>query len=344
MFAELQTSSQLPIELHGEGRFLLRRADFTPAYIKTYEEGRLKEKVEAALELLRSCTVCPRNCQVDRLADKTAVCHTGRYARVSSAFAHFGEEDCLRGWNGSGTIFFAWCNLRCAFCQNYETSQDGEGGVVRPEELATIMLELQDAGCHNINFVTPEHVVPQILEALHIAVGRGLRLPLVYNTSSYDSLESIRLMDGVVDIYMPDFKLWDSNRSLKYLLARDYPAAARRVIQAMHRQVGELKVDEDGLALRGVLVRHLVMPGLLEETRQIMRYLAEEVSPDTYVNVMDQYFPAWKAKTKEKYAEINRPITSAEFNQALAYAYQVGLWRIDTRWRFVIPKPVVVWM
>ncbi len=344
MFAEVETSSQVPIELHGEGRFLLRRADFIPAYIKTYEEGRLREKAEAALELLRSCSVCPRNCHVDRLADKTAVCHTGRYARVSSAFAHFGEEDCLRGWNGSGTIFFAWCNLRCAFCQNYETSQDGEGGVVRPEELATIMLELQEAGCHNINFVTPEHVVPQILEALPIAVGRGLRLPLVYNTSSYDSLDSIRLMDGVVDIYMPDFKLWDSSRSLKYLLARDYPDAARRVIQAMHQQVGELKVDEDGLALRGLLVRHLVMPGLLEETRQIMRYLAEEVSPDTYVNLMDQYFPAWKAKTQEKYVEINRPITSAEFNQALAQAYQAGLWRIDTRWRFVIPKRVVVWM
>ncbi len=228
---EVRRSSPVPLELAGEGRFVLSRNEFVPAYMQTYEEGRLREKAEEALELLRSCHVCPRDCKVNRLENKTGVCKSGRLARVTSAFTHFGEEDCLRGWNGSGTIFFAWCNLRCVFCQNFETSQQGDGTEVTASQLAAIMLRLQSAGCHNINFVTPEHVVPQILDALLIAINGGLRLPLVYNTSSYDSMESIRLMDRVVDIYMPDFKLWDSQRSLRYLLARDYPDAARRVVK-----------------------------------------------------------------------------------------------------------------
>lgn len=217
-------------------------------------------------------------------------------------------------------------------CQNYETSQIGEGVDVGPRELAAMMLRLQELGCHNINFVTPEHVVPQILEALPYAIEGGLRLPLVYNTSSYDSLHSIRLMDGVVDVYMPDFKLWNREHARKYLLAPDYPEVARQVIRAMHEQVGVLKVNEDGLARRGVLVRHLVMPGLLDDTREILRWLAE-LSPDTYVNVMDQYRPAWKARAEAKYAEINRPITSREYQQAVAYAREAGLWRLDGRWR-----------
>ncbi|MCS7236415.1 MAG: radical SAM protein [Armatimonadota bacterium] len=292
----------------------------------------MRDKVEEALEALRDCTLCPRHCHVDRLADRFAVCKVGRYARVSSFFPHFGEEDVLRGWAGSGTIFFSWCNLRCVFCQNFETSQIGEGVDVTPRDLAAMMLRLQELGCHNINFVTPEHVVPQILEALPYAIEGGLRVPLVYNTSSYDSLHSIRLMDGVVDIYMPDFKLWEREHSRKYLLAPDYPEVARQVIRAMHEQVGVLKVNEDGLARRGVLVRHLVMPGLLEDTRQILRWLAE-LSPDTYVNVMDQYHPAWKARTDPKYAGINRPLTAREYREAVAYAREVGLWRLDSRWR-----------
>jgi len=324
--------------LAGEGRFVIPRNDFVPAYAKTYEEGRLREKAEEALELLRSCHVCPRQCEVNRIENKTGVCKSGRLARVTSAFAHFGEEDCLRGWKGSGTIFFAWCNLRCVFCQNFETSQQGDGTEVTAPQLAAIMLRLQSAGCHNINFVTPEHVVPQILEALLIAINGGLRLPLVYNTSSYDSMDSIRLMDGVVDIYMTDFKLWDSRRSLRYLLARDYPDAARRVVKAMHEQVGELRVDENGLALRGVIVRHLVMPGLLEDTGEIVRWLASELSADTYVNVMDQYYPAWKAKTEAKFSDINREVGESEFEQAMAYAREVGLWRLDRRWRRVRPS------
>ena len=307
------------------------RRDFVPAYVKTWETGLLKQKAETAVEKLKHCTVCPRECGVNRSEDQTGVCQIGRRARVSSAFAHLGEEDCLRGWNGSGTIFFSGCNLRCVFCQNYEISQLGEGHEVSGPQLATLMLKLQSAGCHNINLVTPTFVVPQILEALVIAVEGGLRLPLVYNTGGYDSVESLRLLDGVVDIYMPDFKLWDAERSAQLLTARDYPEVVRRAIRAMHEQVGVLRVDEDGLALRGLLVRHLVMPGMLEDTAKIMRWLATEISRDTFVNVMDQYHPAHKVATEERFAEINRRITSREFQWAIEMAEAAGLWRFDSR-------------
>ena len=334
----------VPDELNGRGRFKLLRKDFVPAYVKAFEEGILQERAELAIEALRSCRVCPRDCEIDRFSNKIGVCKSGRLARVASAFPHFGEEDCLRGWNGSGTIFFGWCNLRCVFCQNFETSQFGEGAEVPASELAQIMLDLQEIGCHNINFVTPEHVVPQILEALVIAVERGLRLPLVYNTSAYDSLESIQWMDGLVDIYMPDFKLWDAEHCRKYLVASNYAEAARKVIAAMHAQVGELKVDEKGLALRGVLVRHLIMPGLLDDTREIMNWIAENLSRDTYVNVMDQYYPAHKAETEPRFAEISRGITGNEFCSALELARAAGLWRFDTRWCHVIPHGAPVWL
>jgi putative pyruvate formate lyase activating enzyme len=336
------SGNSVPAELNGDGRFVLDRKTFVPGYVKAFEERILQQRAQQAVESLHSCRVCPRDCETDRFNNKIGVCKSGRLARVASAFPHFGEEDCLRGWNGSGTIFFGWCNLRCVFCQNFETSQHGEGTEVTAEEIASIMLDLQRIGCHNINFVTPEHVVPQILEALPIAVECGLRLPLVYNTSAYDSLESIRLMDGLVDIYMPDFKLWDAENCRKYLVASDYADAARPVIAEMHAQVGELKVDEDGLALRGVLVRHLVMPGLLDDTREIMRWIATALSRDTYVNVMDQYYPAHKAETEPRFAEINRHTSDSEFCRALEHARSASLWRFDTRWRHVIPhgRPV----
>ena len=215
--------------------FLIRSREFEPAYLKLYRSGELQRRAKEAVAGLAHCLVCPRDCGVDRLAGKTAACKTGRYARVASHFPHFGEEDCLRGWDGSGTIFFSMCNLRCVFCQNYDISQAGEGQVTKPGRLAGMMLELQAMGCHNLNFVTPEHVVPQILETLVIAVEHGLCLPIVYNTSAYDSPESLRYLDGVVDIYMPDFKIWDERMALKYLLAKDYPEAARRAIKEMHR-------------------------------------------------------------------------------------------------------------
>ena len=340
----LRDCGPVPVELDGEGRFVQPRKFFVPAYVKAFQEGVLQERAAQAVESLRSCRVCPRDCEIDRFNNKIGVCKSGRLARVASAFPHFGEEDCLRGWNGSGTIFFGWCNLRCVFCQNFETSQHGEGTEVTAAELARIMLDLQDIGCHNINFVTPEHVVPQILEALVIAVERGLRLPLVYNTSAYDSLESIRLMEGLVDVYMPDFKLWDAEHCRKYLVASDYADAARAVIAAMHSQVGELKVDEQGLALHGVLVRHLVMPGLLDDTCEIMHWLATTLSRDTYVNVMDQYYPAYKAETEPRFAQINRPLRGIEFEQAVDHARSVGLWRLDARWRRVIPHGRPVWL
>ena len=313
-----------------DNHYTIRAAEFEPAYLALHRSGELRRRAEAAVAGLAACRVCPRDCGVDRLADKTATCKTGRYAQVSSYFAHLGEEDCLRGWRGSGTIFFNMCNLRCVFCQNYDISQVHRGQEVGPADLAAMMLELQGNGCHNINFVTPEHVVPQVLEALVIAVEAGLRLPIVYNTSAYDSPDSLRLLDGVVDIYMPDFKLWDANLAARYLKAKDYPQVARRVIKEMHRQVGPLKFDEHGLAKRGVLVRHLVMPGLLDDSCRILQFLAGEVAPDTYVNVMAQYHPAWQIST-DKYPELNRPLTTAEYTQAVRIAEQTGL-RLDERW------------
>jgi putative pyruvate formate lyase activating enzyme len=475
-------------------RFFLSSADFRAAYLNL-GAAELRRRAAEALELLRACVACPRDCGVDRLADRYAVCKTGRHARVSSFFPHFGEEDCLRGWRGSGTIFFAWCNLRCAFClapdvrihtdggvrriedlflgahgegpvsdglvrspdrtrvqtregrlapatkvfrhhydgelvvikpyglpaltitpehelfaslgpegeiqkvaagsltnafwlvapktlrnrvttdldpaqdrvpvrgvqrtrcagpvynievddpdhsytangiavgncQNFDISQEGHGREVGAADLAQMMLFLQDAGCHNINFVTPEHVVPQILEALPLAVERGLRLPLVYNTSAYDSAHSLRLLDGIVDIYMPDFKFWDREMSRLYLKAPDYPEVARRVIKEMHRQVGALKLDEHGLARRGVLLRHLVMPGEIAGTREICQWVAAEVSPETYVNVMDQYHPAGRVGTDSRYQAINRRLYPREFAEANRAAREAGLHRLDAR-------------
>jgi len=306
------------------------RSEFEPAYLALHRSGELSRRVARALELLADCTLCPRDCHVDRRANRFAVCKTGRYATVGSWFPHHGEEDCLRGWKGSGTIFFSWCNLRCVFCQNYELSWQGEGTGTPPEELAEMMVCLQERGCHNINFVTPEHVVPQILEALPIAIDRGLRLPLVYNTSAYDSLDSIELMDGVIDIYMPDFKVWDPAMARQYLKAPNYPEAARRAIRAMHRQVGNLVTDENGLALRGLILRHLVMPGELAGTRAILEWVAQELGAETYVNVMPQYRPAGKVSAQE-YVEINRGISRDEFEQAIAAAQAAGLRRLDPR-------------
>jgi putative pyruvate formate lyase activating enzyme len=310
--------------------FFISRRSFEPAYLQLFESGELRQRVKSALGALESCRLCPRDCGVDRLKSNVGVCKTGRHAMVSSYFAHFGEEDCLRGSRGSGTIFFSWCNLRCVFCQNYDISWSGGGRAAPPRELARMMLYLQAMGCHNINLVTPEHVVPQILEALLLAAHQGLRLPLVYNTGAYDSLESIQLMNGVVDVYMPDFKIWNAETARRYLRAPNYPEAARRAILEMHRQVGPLVFDERALALRGVLIRHLVMPGLAEETRRVLEWIANELGPDTYINLMDQYRPAGKVSNGD-YDEINRRITSKEYGAALQAAHSVGLRRLDSR-------------
>ncbi len=301
---------------------------FEPVYLRTYARGELACRVARALKLLQSCTACPRNCRVNRLEDKFAVCKTGRHAVVSSHFPHHGEEDCLRGWRGSGTIFFTGCNLRCVFCQNFDISWQVRGTPAPPRELAGMMLELQAQGCHNINLVTPEHVAPQIVQALPFAIEEGLRLPLVYNTSAYDSMESLALLDGLVDIYMPDFKYWDAEMARKYSRAPDYPEVARRAIKEMYRQVGNLVIEDNGLARRGLLIRHLVMPGEVAGTRAVMQWIADELSPETYVNLMAQYHPAGKVSRSE-HAEINRPVTPAEYERALDAAWRAGLKRTE---------------
>ncbi len=303
-----------------------------PAYLSLLLDT-VQERAKCALASLADCRACPRDCGVNRLEDEWAACKTGRYAQVNSHFPHLGEEDCLRGWSGSGTIFFSQCNLRCVFCQNYDISQGIKPGAARggspPEVIAEMMLDLQRGGCHNINFVTPEHVVPQVLEALAVAIESGLKLPIVYNTSAYDSLESLELLDGIVDIYMPDLKLWEPEASRRYLKAENYPESAFAAVKAMHAQVGSLKINAHGLAERGVLIRHLVMPGMIENTRKILEWIATELGPDSYVNVMDQYRPAGKV-SGSRYAEINRTVSHGEYRLARRIAEDLGL-RLDER-------------
>jgi putative pyruvate formate lyase activating enzyme len=318
-----------------DDRFVLR--SFEPAYLTLFRSGEIQDRVFRGLRELEDCCACPRNCHVNRMANKTRVCNTGRHARVSSAFPHFGEEDCLRGWNGSGTIFFSLCNLRCVFCQNWDISQNASGRECTAEQIAGLMMELQELGCHNINFVTPEHVAPQVIEAVAAAIPHGLCLPIVYNTSAYDSLESLRLLDGLIDIYMPDFKFWERETARRLCKAKDYPDRAREVILEMHRQVGPLKFGPDGLARRGVLVRHLVMPGQTNEAAAIFKWLADEVSRDTYVNVMGQYRPEYQVGDiardgVPKYADLQRCPMPEEIAQGRQAALDAGLWRLDERW------------
>jgi putative pyruvate formate lyase activating enzyme len=321
--------------------FVIEQAQ--PAYLDSAVRRDLPDRVARARAELACCTACPRNCRINRLADETKMCHTGRHARVSSAFPHFGEEDCLRGWRGSGTIFFSMCNLRCVFCQNWDISQQASGRVLDAGELARVMLHLQGQGCHNINLVTPEHVVPQVVEALTDAIDAGLHLPIVYNTSAYDAIDSLRLLDGLVDIYMPDFKFWSPETAKTLAKAKDYPACARAAIREMHRQVGDLRFTPDGLAARGLLVRHLVMPGQADEAASIFRWLADEISPDTYLNIMDQYRPEYEVGQiaspgrrdagSVRFVQINRRPMTRELDAAHAAARAAGLWRFDTRRR-----------
>ncbi len=299
---------------------------YVPRYLELLATGELDRRVERALDELSPCRVCPRDCRVDRRADRIGACRTGRHARVASAFPHFGEEDVLRGTRGSGTVFFTGCNLFCVFCQNWEISQRPAGEALGAEELAEVFLWFQGQGVHNLNLVTPEHVVPQVLEALAIAARKGLWLPLVYNTSAYDGQQSLALLDGVVDIYMPDFKFWKSESARRFLGAADYPEVARAAIREMHRQVGVLKLGADGLAKTGVLLRHLVMPGFLDETREILAWVARELSPDTYLNLMAQYRPAFRVGP-DRYPELNRRPYPEELAEAYAAAREAGLWR-----------------
>ena len=300
---------------------------FEPAYAALLHSGELKQRVRAAYERLHACDFCGRACHVDRY-EQPGACRTGTQAVVSSFGPHMGEEDPLRGHRGSGTIFFAWCNLNCQYCQNYDISQLGHGDEMEPEGIASMMLALQERGCHNINLVSPTHVVAPILAAVLIAAEAGLRLPLVWNTGGYDSLEALALLAGVVDIYMPDMKYADAEVAYRYSKVENYPTVNQMAVEEMHQQVGDLVVDEDGIALRGLLVRHLVLPGALAGTAEIARFLAGKISRDTYINVMDQYRPCYKAAQLPPLA---RPTTSAEYERAVQQAREAGLHRFDRR-------------
>ncbi|MCE1248049.1 MAG: radical SAM protein [Firmicutes bacterium] len=298
---------------------------FTPCYIETYKAGLLEERIRQAQLYMESCCLCPRYCRVNRLQGEHGFCRTGQEIRVSGITPHFGEESPISGIRGSGTIFFVMCNLGCVFCQNYDISHLGGGNILSAEELADAMLLLQAKGCHNINFVTPTHVIAGILKALTFAVKKGLRIPLVWNCGGYESPEALALLDGIIDIYMPDFKFWHEEKALRYCYAAGYPQAARNAVKEMHRQTGDLKTDARGIAYRGILIRHLVMPDNAAGTEELVRWLSSELSPDTYINIMDQYRPCFKAS---QFPEINRKITAKEYADAVEWGKQSGL-RID---------------
>ena len=305
------------------------KAAFVSAYVRLLESSELARRVAAAWRHLEDCDLCARYCHVNRRTGvEGAVCRTGERAVVASWGPHHGEEDVLRGSRGSGTIFFGWCNLRCVYCQNWDLSQRGTGREVGPSEIADMMLELQEDGCHNVNFVSPSHVVAQIIAAVEIGAKKGLRLPLVYNTGGYDSFEALQLLDGVIDIYMPDMKYGDAGLARKYSKVRDYVAANRQAVKEMHRQVGDLVLDARGIAQRGLLVRHLVLPDNIAGTESVLEVLAEEVSPATYVNLMDQYRPCYRA---DEYPELDRGITREEYEAALTSARRHGITRLDHR-------------
>jgi putative pyruvate formate lyase activating enzyme len=301
---------------------------FKAAYRKLLANGELIDRVSEAYQHLSICDVCAWECPVDRLAEQIGVCQTGKLAKLSSYGPHLGEEDPLRGTKGSGTIFFTRCNLRCQYCQNHDISQTDAGREIEPEQLAAIMLELQQRGCHNINFVSPSHVVPQIMAGVLIAAQAGLKIPLVYNTGGYDSIAMLKLLDGVIDIYMPDMKYADPQTARRYSKIRNYPQVNQKAVKEMHRQVGDLQLDERGIATRGLLVRHLILPENIAGTDRIVKFLSQEISEDTYVNLMDQYRPSYRA---HQYPELNRSISQEEYQSAVELARKSGLHRFDVR-------------
>ena len=302
--------------------------DNQPAYVKLLRDGELKTRMQILERHLKSCDLCPRVCGTNRYQDETGICGVGRFAWVTSYGPHFGEEDPLRGWKGSGTIFFSGCNLNCLYCQNANISQTLSGEMVTPKQLAHMMLELENRGCHNINLVSPTHVSAQILQAVYLAAQLGLRLPIVYNSGGYDSVEVLRLLDGIIDIYMPDMKYTDPKKGEKYSGVIDYPVLNKLAVTEMHRQVGDLKLTEQGVASRGLLVRHLVLPGDLAGSTEILSFLAERISKNTYINIMDQYRPAYQAN---RHHELNRRISDDEYQHVLSEAKRLGINRIDTR-------------
>ncbi|MFH1335080.1 MAG: radical SAM protein [Candidatus Zixiibacteriota bacterium] len=297
-----------------------------PGYLKLSRRGELSERVEVLNGKMESCDICPHRCKVNRLKGETGICRTGKKAMISSFGPHFGEESPLVGGGGSGAIFFTNCNLGCVFCQNYDISHGGEGYPVEEDKIAEMKMELQNRGCHNINFVTPTHVVPQIVKALTFAIEMGLHIPLVYNTGGYDSVSTLELVGRVFDIYMPDLKYSDDNIAQMYCNAKDYVQTARNAIKEMHRQVGDLVMDQRGIAQRGLLIRHLILPEDLAGTYEAMRFIAEDISTNTYVNLMDQYHPCFRA---DDHPPLDRRITQEEFANAVKIAKGLGIKRLD---------------
>lgn len=302
-----------------------------PVYLDAYQNGKLNQVIEKSSKLLESCTICPRLCKINRLENKKGFCKTGLRAKVYSFMLHHGEEPPISGDKGSGTIFFSNCNMHCNYCQNYEFSQLGEGREVEDEELADFMLRLQNLKAHNINLVTPTHIMPQILKALGLAIKKGLKIPLIYNTSGYESAEIIKLLEGVVDIYMPDMRYAESSSSEEYSSARDYPCYNQDAILEMHRQVGIAKMDNNGIIKRGLIVRHLVLPNGISGTEKIMKFISQRISPETYISLMSQYLPCYKAKGAEK---LSRRISYEEYRQAQDITEKYGLhngWTQESR-------------
>lgn len=304
--------------------------NYVPRAVKTLESTDPDELIDRAHAMLQNCVACPRECSVDRLGGETGLCNIEYELPVSNHFPHFGEEDVLRGTNGSGTIFFSMCNLRCVFCQNYEISQLEKGKTCTPEEVAELGIELQKRDCHNINFVTPEHVVPQLVEAICHLVEMGLEVPIVYNTSAYDAEWSLEILDGLVDIYMPDFKFFGPEASRKFMRGPDYPGVAKYSIKEMHRQVGTLRTNDRGLAEKGLIIRHLIMPGETKDSKRILDWIAENLPRDTYVNIMDQYYPAAEVEDKpDQWSSINRKITREEYEEVREHARELDLINLD---------------
>jgi len=298
-----------------------------PSYLRTKSEGILDERIEELESLLNPCVLCPRCCKANRMAHELGYCKAPYDLYISSVFPHFGEEAELVGAHGSGTIFFTHCNLKCEFCQNYDISIYGEGTLSTYDRLASFMVELQKCGCHNINFVTPTHYVPQIMKALSRAIDKGLSIPLVYNCGGYESLEVIKLLDGVIDIYMPDIKFLNRELSGMLCKAKDYPEMVCESVKEMQRQVGDLLVDENGIAKRGILIRHLVMPSFRDNTKKVLEFIRNEISENAYVNIMAQYHPCHRAHC---YKEISQRIAHEEYSEAVAYARNIGLIRAAT--------------
>lgn len=299
-----------------------REIIFKPIYVKSLEDGLLFDKVNEAKKHLTRCCLCPRECGVNRTTN-IGFCRAPAEAIVSSVGPHFGEEHVLVGSRGSGTIFFGFCNMRCVYCQNYELSFEGRGKIVSNKELADMMLLVQNHyKCHNINLVTPTHFVPNIIEALYIAAQKGLNLPIVYNCGGYESVETLKILDGIIDIYMPDFKYISSEKAKKYSQAPDYPEKVKLALKEMDRQVGGLKLDEKGIAYRGLLIRHLMLPGCLDETKTILEFIKQELSQDCLVNLMKQYYPTHRAF---EYDELRRRVSFHEYQEAYAYAQKLGL-------------------